>query len=347
MKVEIKKISVLSVPFVAVLIAPLHETNAELVEGADKPGVCKVMSNPRVALLERLYERDEFRIFYSLEGEDALPDLTDVNMNGIPDRVEDVATQLVVARDLYSGVMGLTHPLQQPRYAQAVSIDVSLVNAGGGGASYDEVINLTGRCTLRIDLSKNNPAKNVSPAHELFHLYQWGASMFKLRWFMEGTARWSEHALLVAPAPEKPLPPDEAVLEEDFVMQSYAAGLIWNRLAILLDPVGRLNIPPELQAATYVNGTKVVQDSELHGVAFMKELFEEMGKSSTAISEQKGWLLYNWREADQRSAEYDAEILRAIFVVAKRQAQAAGIVNAELAAFLQIPQIAKVGQEKK
>ncbi|MDR2155727.1 MAG: hypothetical protein LBE78_12030, partial [Burkholderiaceae bacterium] len=272
-------LTVALVAFGGEAVAPAAEAPAG---GFDDPGPCWVMRDKKAALLDRMFERDEFRIFYTLKDANALPDLTDRNLNGVPDRVEDVATQLVAAREIYSNVMGLTPPLQTPRYAKATAIDVFLVNMGAGGGTADEVINYSasgsdkGRCVLRINLHNGNSNKNVSPAHELFHLYQWGSSMFKPRWFMEGTARWSEHALLAAPAPEKPLPGDEAALERDFLTQVYAAGPIWNRLAILLDPVGRLNLPPSLRALTYLDGRKVVQDDELHGVVFMKMLFMEM-----------------------------------------------------------------------
>jgi len=38
-------------------------------------------------------------------------------------------------------------------------------------------------------------AKNLSPAHELFHLIQYGATYFKNGWFLERQTRSSEHAL--------------------------------------------------------------------------------------------------------------------------------------------------------
>jgi hypothetical protein len=315
---------------------------AALAEGRDDPGPCWVMGDHNAPLLDRMFERDEFRVFYTLKGVNALPDLTDHNLNGIPDRVEDVATQLVAAREIYSGVMGMTPPLQSPRYAKATAINVFLVSMGAGGGAADEVINYSasgndeGRCVLRINLHNGNPSTNVSPAHELFHLYQWGSSMFKQTWFMEGTARWSEHALLAAPAPEQPLPKDEAALKRDFLAQVYAAGPVWNRLAVLLDPAGRLNLPPSLLALTYLDGRKVAQDDELHGAAFMKALFLEMGNASLSIARREGWQAYRWQEADQRNTAFDKDILHAILVVARRQIKERGVKSAELEAFLQL-----------
>jgi hypothetical protein len=327
----------LMLALIVTLLAPLSMAIAAPDDKFHKPGVCRPINTPITRMaLDSLYERDEFRIYYSLTGSHAIPDRTDSNSNGIPDRVEDVATQLVVARDIYTKVLGLRHPLQQPRYASATAINVLVLNRSVGGASYDEVLRdlKTRRCVLSLDVSNRNTNRNVSPAHELFHLYQWGYSMFKPRWFMEGTARWAEHSLAAAPAREKALPSDEATLNRDFLKQLYPAGLVWNRLAALLDPVGRLNLPPELLKASYLDGKSVVRDDEMHGGAFMKALMEEMARYSEEVARKEGWPAYTWRESDQRKPEYDKGLLRAVLVVAKRQAQELRMKNAELELFL-------------
>ncbi len=40
--------------------------------------------------------------------------------------------------------------------------------------------------------SKVDPKHNVTPSHELFHIYQNSVMMFKQSWLTEGLARWSE-----------------------------------------------------------------------------------------------------------------------------------------------------------
>jgi hypothetical protein len=151
------------------------------------PGPCRQGNNATFTALDRIYVRDEFRIVYAVDGAHALADQRDLNANGIPDKVEDVATQLVAGRRLFSEVMGLAAPLRQPRYAQATSIDVFMLKmAKGNGLAYDEVMNYrlgvdsaAGRCALRIDLLNSRPNQNPTPVHELFHLYQYGYTMFK------------------------------------------------------------------------------------------------------------------------------------------------------------------------
>lgn len=294
-------------------------------------------------MLERIHVRDEFRIVYALAGPHALADQRDLNGNGIPDKVEDVATQLVAGRHLFSDLMGFVAPLKQPRYAQATSIDVFLLKLEkGNGLAYDEVRNYrlgfdgaTGQCALRIDLLNSHVNQNVTPVHELSHLYQYGYTMFKPRWFLEGTARWAEYALRLGSGPQKPLPLSSASLQEQVFGTTYAASNFWNRLALLLDPAGRMKLPAAVAHLAYVDGGQVVHDDELHGAAFMKAVFESLASLDRDIGAQRGWPAYQWKEADQRSAQFDADIFGSIQSVVRLEARRAGLANSpELDAFL-------------
>jgi hypothetical protein len=305
------------------------------------PAACRELHSEKYEKLEHVFTRDEFRVFYTLSGPNALADKADRNRNGIPDQVEDIAIQLMAGRDVFSTVIGLTPPLQQPRYANAKAIDVFLVDMGKtNGLAYDEYHNFTrrrdgkGHCALSIDLNRKLSNRNFSPVHELFHLYQYGYSMFKAPWLQEGTSRWAERALQAGEPPTAALPADQAQIEQQLLGVRYEASLVWNRLAVLLDPVGRLRLPPELQAMTYVDGTAVVQDDMLHGAAFMKDWLEALGKASQAVSREKSWDPYRWQEADQKSPARNDAILGALLTVVKRQSQQAGIESAELEAFL-------------
>lgn len=306
-------------------------------------GPCRPGSNPAFPTLERIHVRDEFRIVYSLAGPHALADQRDLDGNGVPDKVEDVATQLVAGRRLFSDVMGFVAPLRQPRYAQATSIDVFMLKMEkGNGLAYDEVMNYrlgydsaTGRCALRIDLLNNHSNQNPTPIHELFHLYQYGYTMFKPRWFLEGTARWAEYALRPGSGPQRPLPQSSASLQEQLFATTYAASNFWNRLAFLLDPVGRLSLPPELAQLAYADGSRVVHDDELHGAAFMKAVLESLASLDREVGTQQGWPAFQWKEVDQRSARHDAAIFNKVQDVVRLQARRASPANAsELEAFL-------------
>ena len=75
----------------------------------------------RVALKECCVE-GEFRVFYTLEGESALSpsQRADADQNGVPDKIQNIARQLVVARQLYVEVFKLRHPFEGPRYKNRV-----------------------------------------------------------------------------------------------------------------------------------------------------------------------------------------------------------------------------------
>ncbi len=308
-------------------------------------------------MLERMHVRDEFRIVYSVAGRHALPDARDLNANGIPDKVEDVATQLVAGRRLFSEVMGLAAPLRQPRYAQATSIDVFMLKMdAGNGRAYDEVVNYrlgidgaAGRCALRIDLLNSHPNQNPTPVHELFHLYQYGYTPFKARWFLEGTARWAEYALRPGSGPRRALPQSPASLQAQVFDMTYAASNAWNRLAFLLDPVGRMPLPPALAQLAYVDGSPVVHDDRLHGMPFMKALLESLAALGREVGARQGWPDFQWKEADQRAAQHDPDIFSTVQHVVRRQAHSAGLAgNAELDAFLALtPAIQNENQKEK
>ncbi|MDR2154255.1 MAG: hypothetical protein LBE78_04410 [Burkholderiaceae bacterium] len=306
------------------------------------PALCGATHDENINQLERVLERDEFRIFYTLTGKHALIDRTDRNLNGIPDEVEDLATQLTTSRDIFSKIIGLQNPLKRPRYANARKIDVFLLHFNKGtGTAYDEIHNHMvdrdgkGYCALRLNVAIGRPNSNSAPTHELFHLYQYSYSMFKTPWFLEGGARWSQSAVQADLAPEKRLlPSDQAQLDRQLLTRIYAASRIWNRLGVLLDPTGRLHLPPDIQARTYLDGTKVVQDDVLYGAALMKDLLEELDRVSLEVSQRKGWRRYQWREADQKDLSHARDVVRAILVAARRQARKAGVENAELESFL-------------
>lgn len=304
---------------------------------------CRTARNSTLSALYRSHVRDEFRIFYTLDGEHALPDARDANRNGVPDKVEDVATQLVVGRRIFSEVMGLTHPMRQARNVRTTSIDVFLFKMEkGNGRSYDEATNYrlgidqpAGHCALRIDLLNSHSNQNVTPVHELFHQYQYGYTMFKARWFLEGTARWAEYVLRTGAGPERPLPGTLPALQAQVFSETYAADTMWNRLATLLDPDGRLKLPADLARTTYVDGSPVIHDDLLRGAAFMKALFEALGPLDRQVSARNGWPAFGWKEEVQRSPAHDAEIFREVLQVVRAQAKRPGAATAaEMEAFL-------------
>ena len=200
--------------------------------------------------LDRRFVCEEFRIYYTLEGDQALPaaDRQDHDRDGVPDKIQSLALQLVTARRCYVEVLGLRHPFESPRYRGRVKfIDVNVWDLGGNknGMAGDAIVNYhrpsdppEGVEVLTIDLSTKLSPRNLSPAHELFHVFQNGYTLFKAPWYYEGTARWSEDLLRAGAGEAGPLPATRAELEDLFKL-SYDASRFWQALARATDPGGQ------------------------------------------------------------------------------------------------------------
>ncbi|MBE0455288.1 MAG: hypothetical protein IBX58_16635 [Roseovarius sp.] len=311
----------------AMVLACVLAMNADpAASQKDAAGICRNGTAGVLSRLDQIYVRDEFRILYTTHGHHALANIRDHNENGIPDQVEDVATQMIAARRVYSEAIGLKNSLSMPRYARVKSVDVFLLNMKtGNGITYDEAINYRlgfdgreGRCILRIDLRNSLPNQNVTPAHELFHLYQYSYLMFKARWFLEGSARWAEYGLISGAGPQSPLPMTKEAIHSQVFSKVYDASGWWNRLAAITDPVGRLPLSRDITGMTYVDGSTVIKDDILHGAAFIRAVFEALESLSACVSSRNNWNRYNWKEADQRSPEHDEEMFHAVMQVLKQ-----------------------------
>jgi hypothetical protein len=251
---------------------------------------CHAEWRERRGALKEMHSRGEFRIFYALSGPDALPNRDDSNRNGTPDYVERIAEELMAAREVYERSMNLRHPFKSPRYKNdAAFIDVHLLtfpltaNGPRHGIAYDELSSFArprdgGRKVkvLVIDISNDLPARNPTPAHELFHLYQNGYTFFKNRWFTEGTARWVERMDNKA---SHPLPRSASDVHDLFT-QTYETAPFWSTVANRIDPASG-------------------------GRAFIKAFLEELGRMDDQRFEK-------WTEKEQMSAANDVYIWKAL-----------------------------------
>lgn len=261
---------------------------------------CHAEWRERRGALTEMHSAGEFRIFYSLSGRDALPNSADANGNGAPDYVDRVATELAAAREQYDHQLQLVHPLKSPRYNnQAEFIDVHLLsfpltsNGAKHGIAYDELSSFErarepGRKTkvLVMDLSNALPVRNPTPAHELFHLYQNGYTLFKNRWFTEGTARWAESLDKKGSPAAGPLPSSPAEVN-DLFQKTYQAASFWTVIVNRMDPTGG-------------------------GRAFIRPLFEELGRMDDVASTKTGQGTAKWTETQQMSPANDAYIWKAL-----------------------------------
>ncbi len=253
-------------------------------------------------------------------------------------RREDIERQLAAADVLYQEVLHLTPPLEMPRYQQADFVMVILrTDQTRGGQAYDEVVRNPSvpECHIRMALGGQvDAAHNLTPAHELFHLYQNAHMMFKQAWLHEGLARWSESLFRGGGQPAPALPADSDALEA--VMQSsYAAAAFWQRLFYLLDAQGDVAVPETLINQRYLNGRSIVALDRIYGAAFMPQLFSALHQAGVAVSHREQWPVYGWAEAEQRSLRHNPAILSALHTAVSAYLPDASQPD-ELQAFMQL-----------
>ncbi|WP_375058122.1 hypothetical protein [Zobellella sp. DQSA1] len=306
------------IQLVLMLIVAIFNHSASAEYSASK---CKSLSNKKLYELDKVYIRDEFRIYYS--SAEFYPSPTDFSRDTVPDKVINISKQLVAGRRIFSEVMGMTHPLSQPRYHQAKYIDVNLLSLSkGNGLAYDEVFGYlrhdavnNDECVLRIDINSKISLGNLTPAHELFHLYQYGYTMFKSPWLLEGTARWAEFAFKSYRYSKQDLPKNEKELEEYLFHKTYDAQEFWLRIAGIVDPVGKTIVPQELRNFYYLGGQRLNVEERIHGADFIRELFEELGMEDKKVARANGWSEILWKESDQRNEIHNTSILNVLHKV--------------------------------
>lgn len=271
--------------------------------------------------LEKVYILNEFRLFYSLNGKDALKDVTDSNKNQIPDIVENVALQLDVSNKLFENTFKYKNPLEQQKYIQkeAKYIDVHFIETHNHGESGDATIlydykNFKNDSkSLSITISNDLKTGNLTPLHELFHSYQYGYTMFKNRWLIEGTARWSEKILEEGTGSQKKLPKTIEEIHE-LLNGSYDTSYFWNRLAKVctLDEKDFI-VPKEFKDIKYVGTNQnIIEDNTIYGSYFMKILWQNFDYFDNVVSKERNFDELDWKESDQKDFSNNKYILLAI-----------------------------------
>ncbi|GAA5506549.1 SHD1 domain-containing protein [Novipirellula caenicola] len=310
-----------------------------IVAGTGLPGYSYGQNNSE---LPKHYVLDTVRVFYATEGNSAVP-LEDTNASGTPDHVEDIAKQIWAAKKLFCDVLEFPDPLASKRYTGVACIEVYLRDrdefGGGNGAAFDESQRARktpegkpGERAVVMKIGRHVVAsKNGTPAHEFFHLIQYGATYFKRRWFLEGQTRWSEHALGedgigdVKYFPRGPWPQPAINLPALFSMTYDAEFILWNPIAVATDPKGTLPITPELKEIAglrYSDGSPVLKDIRLTGADVMREILVELGKIDDVAFNELEYA--DWSETNQKAPETDTYIYQAIMDTLRRRHRMVG-----------------------
>lgn len=263
------------------------------------------------------YRTEGFLLQYDLTGANALDNQSDANNNQIPDLVEDVAIQLTTARALFTSFQ-FVDPLKQPRYKgqNAELVQVRFLKMEGNGLAFDEVRrNRHGECALLINLSNKLGARNLSPAHEWFHLVQYGYTPFKRAWFLEGMARWSESGLRKDTSKTSFGSP---VQDSALFSQSYEAQAYWANFAAADKKDTKQKFPASVTRARYVNGDAVLQDDVFVGPSRIRAALEALGRLGEQESTRRKLDPYAWPEATQRLTEHDEPMKQVLDRIANK-----------------------------
>lgn len=299
------------------------------------------------SVLDQQFVFGNFRIFYTTTGPSAIPD-DDIDSSGVPDRVEDIAKQMSATHKLFCGAFGYIDPLNCERYAGVNCIQVSIRNRRegdiGNGKSYDEAERArktpegrTDDRALMVAIGSHIDAKaNITPSHETFHLIQYASTYFKNRWFLEGQARWAEHALGADGMGEfkyssrGPWPQAEKYLPVLFEQTYGAEYTLWNPIAVATDSTGILPRSKELReiaSMRYSDGQPILRDMNLNGIKVMRDILEELDRMDDIAFKKLGY--QSWTEENQRSDSNSRFAYEAVMNALRRHNRRVGPFSAQ------------------
>ena len=275
---------------------------------------------PRERLDQKLTQGD-LRVYYTQAGENAFP--ADEIYHGKTISAQLVA-QFASADQFYSENLGLQTPLRSARYREARSIDVHILDIGKRmGTAGDAVVKFRYQDfspigpALSISLSNRWRPPNSTPNHELFHLYQYGYTYFKVPWFLEGLARSMDDAFTNARVNEVPLPSNSVELEQVMNL-SYGANTLWNRVMRLCDPGCR-----------FASGK--AGQPRLCGGFLVRPLLEQYQRLDRKAAFDRGIDPDNWPETEQRSSKNNPYLLSGLHKAI--EANCPLVINSELSRF--------------
>ncbi len=288
-----------------VMLFALSIVNAQAAEEKPKNSVIPALQTPQkrqpprwatnTAALDKLYQVEEFRLFYTTEGKHALPEKhqTDKNKNNTPDYIEDIAAQLVTAKYIYLNVLELKHPFEGNRYKGRVKyFDVNILgefrvngSAGSRVVRYNHPIDPDGGFpALTITIKNTIDVTNLTPAHELFHEFQYGYTLFKNSWYLEGMARFSQY-LFKSEVPPTTNFPSTKKERDRLLQQSYDACSFWQMMFASIQDRREFKVPEKIKQRKYITVNKrIFEGGSFNAVHAFKLFLEEYDKVDDEVS---------------------------------------------------------------
>ena len=275
-----------------------------------------------------VYQQGIVYVIYDETGDKAPKNKADINSNGVPDVVEDIATQINAAREVYKDVFNFPDPLESPRFKNATSIEIDMesktemkVNGQAFSASRKNSKHDPNERALHIKVANTfDPRKNATPAHEYFHLIQYGTTYFRNGWFLEGMARWSQDVIektkKYPSGSDVPAKLNSKVEENQIFKGKYkVASELWYPLAVNMKD--KAIIPSNIvNKYKYVDGSPVFHDNIFYGPNVMRKVLQEMKSKEEVAATQFGGV-QKWRKDGQRAEQNNAIIMDCVREVYK------------------------------
>ena len=257
-------------------------------------------------------------VVYVIYENNDITNKADINSNGVPDIVEDIATQMNAAREIFAA-FNFPDPLKSERYPNVTSIEVDMEAAEKGGTSFSGMRKNSkhnpNERALHISIgSIVDPHKGETPAHEYFHLIQYGATYFRNGWFLEGMARWSQDSVAATKYPNSKnvsaTLKSKSEQEKIFKIKYNAAEKLWYPLALSMND--KATIPDKIISKyKYVDGSPVFKDNVFYGANVMRKVILTM-KSKEAIAAEQFGGMRQWRKDGQRDEKNNPFIMESV-----------------------------------
>lgn len=269
-----------------------------------------------------IYRQGIIYVIYDEAGERSVTNKADVNSNGVPDVVEDIATQVNAAREVFQGVFNFPDPLNAARFKNVSSIEINIEARDAlkfNGLAYSTVRKKSAHDpnerALHFKVANTiNPHTSSTPAHEYFHLVQYSATYFRNAWYLEGMARWSQDSVAKINYPDgadihfklKSKSAEEKIFKGKYDM----ADFLWYPLAVNMRD--KVTLPAELVAKyRYVDGAPVFQDDIIFGPNVMLKILRVL-KSKENLAAEKFGGVKEWRKKGQRAELNNEFILESV-----------------------------------
>lgn len=260
-------------------------------------------------VLDHQLRFDRFKVYFTTSGPAAFFQEIRPAPATMEAKLFALRDQMLRGDYLYQNTLNLLPPPNSPKHLQAdfVHLHVLAMNNKMGSAG-DTVQQMNYRhfkdneSALLIALSSRWKPGNVTPEHELFHLYQYGYTHFKNPWYLEGLAASMEFYFRngLALAESESLPKTTAEINS-LLKRSYSAKVFWNKM---------------LQSCLDETMLVKFDAQSLHPTGgrsnWLKALLEALAVQDEKAAKDRGLNPVRWPEKEQRSGSNHLYILQGI-----------------------------------